>query len=152
MTTPTITLDSAGAVPALPENLHAVALAARDIPARTWGVVACPDDGAPVLQIGGLPNSVAAGRRAHALTIAYGPALFVVYRCPNAVTVHGVHPEHAHNLFGTLPMTAAQTRPAPDKAALVAHVSELAADLHEYALATHRREQTHHVIDPDRPF
>lgn len=106
MTAPTIELAGVGPVPALPAQLHPVALAAKDTPARTWSVVACPDDGPPTLQAAGLPNSVTAGHLAQALTKVYGPDVFVVYRCPTAVTVHTAHPEHANNLRGTLNMAA----------------------------------------------
>jgi len=149
MTAPTITIAGPGAVPAIPENLHDVALAAQKTPARTWSVIVTPDGGDPVLYASELPNSVAAGQIAQHLVEWYGPAVFVAYRCPTAVTLHGPHPELAHNLIGTMPVGPTQTTaPAAqvDLPHLIAHVHQLAAGLHDYAIAEHRREHTHRII------
>jgi hypothetical protein len=154
MTAPTITLADVGTVPALPDDLIPIALAVRDVAAHTWSVVACPDGGQPVVHATGLANSVAAGRIAARLTVVYGPAVFTVHRCPSTVTVHGAHPELAHNLIGTIAMPVGEPTilvPA-DLAALADHVRELAdhvrelaAGLHAYAVTAHRREYTHRV-------
>lgn len=104
----TATVELAGTlVPALPDDLHPVATAAQDLVARTWGVVVWPDDGAPFLVGTGELSPVAAARLAGVLAVWYGPRVFIAYRCPSAVTVHNRHPELAHNLLGTLPVTPA---------------------------------------------
>lgn len=110
MTAPTITLVDVGAVPALPDNLIPIALAVRDVPERTWSVVACPDDGPPVLHATELTSSVAAGRIAASLTLTYGPLVFIAYRCPTSVTVSGAHPELAGNLIGSVTVDPARHR------------------------------------------
>lgn len=110
MTAPTITLVDAGPVPALPADLIPVALAALNSTVRTWSVIVCPDDGAPVVYATELPNSVAAGRIAAILTRSYGPAVFITYRCPTSVTVCGAHPELAWNLIGTVTVDPAHHR------------------------------------------
>jgi hypothetical protein len=143
MTTPTITLPDVGTVPALPDGLHPIALAARDMAPRKWGVVACPDGGDPVLYSGNLRTSVAAGRLAQTLTRAYGPRVFVVYRCTAAVTVHTAHPELPYNLIGSAPAPR-RVLPAPaEMTALVVRIDALAGSLHEHAVAAHRRDRMH---------
>jgi hypothetical protein len=101
MAAATITFEGAGPVPALPAELRPVALAARDLTARTWGVVIWPDD-EPTLVAGGQASGVAAARLADVLADTYGHAVFVVYRCPTAVTVHTRDVGHPRNTLGTL--------------------------------------------------
>jgi hypothetical protein len=143
MTTATITFDAAGVVPALPTELYPVALAAVDLPVRTWGVVVWPDE--PTLAAGGMAHSVAATQLAEVLTGSYGPAVYVVYRCPAAVTVHTIDTGHAHNTLGTLTVEAHPAGPLPDLARLIARATELGARaaLHRHAQAEHRAERTH---------
>lgn len=150
MTAPTITIPDIGTVPALPDALQLVAYAARDMPARTWGVVARVDDGDPMLYVDGLPNSVTAGRIAAQLATVYGPDVYAVHRCPTAVTVHTAHPELPGNLVGTVPAPAKPPARA-DVAALAVHVRDLADGLHEYAIAAHRRERMHRAPMPADP-
>lgn len=141
----TTTIESAGAVPALPEELHPIAHAARDLPARTWGVAIWPDE-QPTLAAAGLPNSVVAAKMAAILAAWYGQAVFVVYRCPTAVTVHTRDMGHRPNTLGTLPVAGHPApRPLPDRDALIAHIHELGdpGPLHEYAERGHRAERTH---------
>lgn len=98
----TITLAGPGTVPALPPNLYPIAYAAASLPTRTWGVVLCPDN-APTLETPDGCTQVAAGKLAVVLAGSYGKlGVFVVYRCPTAVTVHTPHIEHRGNTIGTL--------------------------------------------------
>lgn len=143
MTIPTITLPDVGAVRALPDDMYPIALAARNIPVRTWAVVVLCDGDGPILYASELPNSVAAGHVAQMLSEWYSPAVFVVYRCPAAVTVHTAHPELPHNLIGSAPAPQLD-RPTPaEVAALVVRIDALADSLHEHAIAAHRRDRMH---------
>lgn len=99
--TTTATLELAGTVPALPAELIPVAEAARDLPVRTWGVVIWPDQ-QPTLAAGELGNQIVAGRLAEVLAGTYGQAVFVVYRCPTAVTVHTSQVGRRGNTLGTM--------------------------------------------------
>lgn len=106
-TTATIQLAGVGAVRALPERLHPVALAAEGMAVRTWGVVSVPDDGPPVLERDEL-TMLGAAELGNLLAESFGPAVYVVYRCPTAVTVHTRDMSHRPNLLGTLTV---QTNP-----------------------------------------
>jgi len=141
----TTTIESAGAVPALPGELHPVARAACDLTIRTWGVVVWPDQ-APTLIAGCLPSCIAAGKLADALVGWYGQAVFVVYRCPTAVTVHTRDISHPRNTLGTLAVAGHPAeRRRPSVAALIAHIHQLGdpGPLHEHAEQAHRRELQH---------
>jgi hypothetical protein len=145
MAAATITFEGAGPVPALPAELRPVALAARDLTARTWGVVIWPDD-EPTLVAGGQASSVAAARLADVLADTYGHAVFVVYRCPTAVTVHTRDVGHPRNTLGTLDVPgqpgARRLRTVAD---LIAHIHQIGDPdaLRAYAEQEHRRERQH---------
>jgi hypothetical protein len=113
MSPTTIDLPGIGRVPALPDDLHPVAeLAAATMTARTWAVIACPDDGPPMMVAAGLPNSLAAERVAGPAAYAWGAdRVFVAYRAPDAVTVHTPDMQNRHHLLGSV--TAEHVDPLP---------------------------------------
>lgn len=107
--TPTIHLDGIGEVPALPEELHPVAaIAAVELPAGlpigTWGVVAWPAGAdTPTLVERNHQTVIAARRYADRIVTTWGTnRVYLVRRCPTAVTVHSLaYPNRGH-LLGSL--------------------------------------------------
>ena len=103
--TATVHLEGIGDVPALPTELRPVAdLAVDGLPTRTWGVVAWPNNHTPELVERGKPNGIVAGRLAGAYVPEWGERVYLVYRAPQAVTVHTRDiSRHGHTL-GSVPV------------------------------------------------
>jgi hypothetical protein len=104
--TATVHLEGIGDVPALPDHLHPVAALAAYMAARTWGVVAWAPNTDPELVESGKPNGIVADRLAAAYVPEWGQRVYLVYRCPRAVTVHTRDISHPGHLLGSLPAGA----------------------------------------------
>lgn len=108
-TNPTVYLHGIGHVPALAPEMHPVGLAAAEaLPTGTWGVVAWPaGNPVPTLVESDRPSVIHAQRLAADIARAWDTdRVYLVRRCPVAVTVHSrVYPDAGH-LLGSLPVAA----------------------------------------------
>lgn len=113
----TVSLDGIGDRPALAAELHPVALCAAltmsppgrpAMPAGTWGVVVWPaDTDTPTLAVAGRQSVIIAHRLADlAATANPTDRVYLVRRCPVAVTVHSLTYPHRGHLLGSLPVDA----------------------------------------------
>lgn len=112
----TVELPGFGAVPALPEELEPVALAAAEISAGTWGVVAWPmGDAAPRVIESDRQNPLWAARLGADLARSWRTdQVWLVRRMPGAVTVHTLDYAHPGNTLGTMLVEPAGADTYPD--------------------------------------
>lgn len=95
-------LDGIGDRPALAPNLEPVALAAVGLPAGTWGVVTWADD-EPALYGDAHQNVISAKRAASSAAGLPGVGrVYLVRRCPVAVTVYALSYPDRGSMLGSL--------------------------------------------------